>query len=79
MQLSLKYQVRNLSSFKSACDLGNCDRTNRARVIRIGNKNFNTPTAAAKAIVDRSKVNGWTWCYIKDSSGEWVRLSEYKG
>jgi arsenate reductase-like glutaredoxin family protein len=48
-------------------------------IIRIGNKNFNSPTAAAKAIVDRSTVNGWTWWYIKDSSGEWVRLSEYKG
>ncbi len=46
--------------------------------IRLGNKIFYTPTAAAKAIVDRSTVNGWTWWYIKDSSGEWVKLSEYK-
>jgi len=46
--------------------------------IKLGNKTFYTPTAAAKSLVDRSTVNGWTWWYIKDSSGEWVKLSEYR-
>ncbi len=46
--------------------------------IKLGNKIFYTPTAAAKSIVDRSTVNGWTWWYIRDSSGEWVKLSEYR-
>ena len=46
--------------------------------IKLGNKIFYTPTAAAKSVVDRSTVNGWTWWYIKDSSGEWVKLSEYR-
>jgi hypothetical protein len=46
--------------------------------IKLGSKIFYTPTAAAKSIVDRSTVNGWAWWYIKDSSGEWVKLSEYR-
>lgn len=48
-------------------------------VIKIGKRSFDTPTAAAKAIVDRSTVNGWRFWYIKDSNGDWVRLSDYKG
>ena len=48
-------------------------------IIEMGNRNFNTPTAAAKTVVDRRTVNGWTFWYIKDSDGEWVRLSNYKG
>lgn len=46
--------------------------------IKIGSKSFKTPTAAALAIVKRRTVNGWTFWYIKDERGEWVRLSEYK-
>jgi len=48
-------------------------------IIKIGKKNFNTPTAAAKIIVKRSTVNGWRFWNIKDSNGEWVKLSDYKG
>lgn len=33
---------------------------------------------AAKHVVDRKSVNGWRFWYIKDSSGEWVRLRDYK-
>ncbi len=47
-------------------------------IIKIGNKTFQTPTAAAKSIVDRTAVNGWNFWYIKDASGEWVRLGEYR-
>ena len=48
-------------------------------IIKIGNKNFITPTAAAKMIVKRSTVNGWGFWNIKDSNGEWVKLADYKG
>ncbi len=47
--------------------------------IRMGGKGYSTPTAAAKAIVDRKAVNGWKFWYIKDLNGDWVRLSDYKG
>ena len=47
--------------------------------IKIGNKVFTTPMAAAKTIIDRRAVNGWKFWYIKDLNGEWVKLSDYKG
>ena len=47
-------------------------------IIRIENKEFTSPTGAAKQVVDRKSVNGWNFWYIKDISGEWVRLGEYK-
>jgi len=47
--------------------------------IKIGNKSYNTPTAAAKTIVKRKAVNGWRFWYIKDLNGEWVKLSDYQG
>ena len=49
-------------------------------VIRLGNKNFATPTAAAKTIIRRptGTVDGWRFWYLKDSNGEWLRLSDYK-
>lgn len=47
--------------------------------IKLGNKRFTSLTAAAKAVVDRKTVNGWTFWYIKDSHGDWVRLTDYKG
>jgi len=47
-------------------------------IIKIGSKSFKTPTAAALVIVKRPTVNGWTFWFIKDERGEWVRLSEYK-
>ena len=46
--------------------------------IKLGGKVYLTPTAAAKAIVKRTAVNGWKFWYIKDMNGEWIRLSEYK-
>jgi len=45
--------------------------------IRLKGRVFDTPTAAAKAIVGRPTVNGWHFWYIKDSRGEWVRLSDF--
>ena len=48
-------------------------------LIKLGKRRFTSPTAAAMAIVDRSSVNGWTFWYIKDSNGDWIRLSDYKG
>lgn len=47
--------------------------------IKLKNRIYNTPTAAAKVIVDRRTVNGWNFWYIRDSSGEWVRLADFKG
>ncbi len=47
-------------------------------IIKFGNKKFDNPSGATKAIVGRSAVNGWAFWYIKNSNGEWVRLSEYQ-
>lgn len=49
-----------------------------AGTIVLRKKHYKTPTAAAKAIVDRKSVNGWAFWYIKDKNGEWVRLCDYK-
>jgi hypothetical protein len=46
--------------------------------IKLGGKVYLTPTAAAKAIVKRSAVNGWKFWYIKDMNGEWIRLSDFR-
>ncbi|VVB54961.1 UvrABC system protein C [uncultured archaeon] len=46
-------------------------------VIRYKNKDYTNPTAAAKAVVGRSSVNGWIFWYIQDPKGDWIRLSEY--
>ena len=48
-------------------------------IIRVGNMSFTTPTAAAAKIVRRRTVNGWNFWYIRDSSGDWVKLCDYKG
>jgi hypothetical protein len=45
--------------------------------IRLKGRSYDSATAAAKSIVDRRTVNGWTFWYIKDSKGEWVRLSDF--
>jgi hypothetical protein len=45
--------------------------------IILKGRSFDTATAAAKSIVDRPTVNGWTFWYIKDSRREWVRLSDF--
>lgn len=46
--------------------------------IKVGNKNFTSPTGAAKAIVTRTAVNGWRFWYIQDSNNDWVKLCDYK-
>ncbi|MBL1279103.1 MAG: GIY-YIG nuclease family protein [Fluviicola sp.] len=35
---------------------------------------YDSPTASAKAIVDRSTVNGWTFWYIQNDDNNWVKL-----
>lgn len=45
--------------------------------ISLGKEIFRSPSAAAMSVVKRP-VNGWTFWYIKNSSGVWVKLSEYK-
>jgi len=47
-------------------------------IIKLGNKRFTSPSGAAKAVVGRA-ANGWLFWYIKNASGEWVRLGEYRG
>ena len=46
--------------------------------ITLKNKKYNTPTAAAKAVVDRSTVNGWHFWYIEDLNGDWIKLYKHK-
>lgn len=46
--------------------------------ILMGKKKYSSPTAAAKAVVDRSTVNGWNFWYIEDVNGDKIRLSKYK-
>jgi hypothetical protein len=46
--------------------------------IKLNGKIFSTPTAAAKSIVDRSAVNGWSFWYFKNTEGEWARLSDLR-
>lgn len=45
--------------------------------IKLNGKVFYTPTSAAISIVKRN-VNGWDFWYVKDSNGEWVKLSELR-
>lgn len=42
--------------------------------VKFKNKLYDSPTAAAKPIVDRISVNGWKFWYVKDSDGNWVLL-----
>lgn len=46
--------------------------------IKIGDKKFSSPTAAARSIVGPKGVTGWRFWYIKDADGDWVRLSDYR-
>lgn len=46
--------------------------------IKFERKSYSSASAAAKAVVKRN-ANGWTFWYIKDANGDWVRLSQYKG
>lgn len=45
--------------------------------ITTGKKKFTSPTAAAKSIVKRPTVNGWSFWFIRDSNGDWVKLKNY--
>jgi GIY-YIG catalytic domain len=44
--------------------------------IELKSKRYLTPTAAAKAIVQRS-VNGLLFWFIEDLNGDWVKLAEF--
>jgi len=47
--------------------------------IKLGNKVYASPTAAAKAVTKRkSGINGRTFWNIRNQAGEWVKLGEYK-
>jgi hypothetical protein len=46
--------------------------------IKLGNKSFTSPTAAAVSIIDRSTVNGWWFWNLKDQNGDWVKLKDLR-
>lgn len=46
--------------------------------IRLKDKMYDTPTGAAKAIVDRRTVNGWGFWKYKDKSGNLVPLKKLR-
>ncbi|MFO1308915.1 MAG: hypothetical protein U1F64_10800 [Burkholderiales bacterium] len=49
-------------------------------LVTFAGKRYKSPTAAAKAVVRRkSAINGRAFWYIRDASGQWVRLLDYKG
>jgi hypothetical protein len=50
-----------------------------AGTITFVGKQFSSPTEAAKAATRRKKgINGWTFWYIQDGDGDWVRLADYR-
>jgi hypothetical protein len=46
-------------------------------LISLNGKKYNSATAAAKAVVNRP-VNGWSFWYIEDLNGDWIKLGRYK-
>lgn len=46
--------------------------------IILKGKKYSSPTAAAKAVVDRSSVNGWRFWYIEDVNGDKIKLYKFK-
>jgi hypothetical protein len=46
--------------------------------IRYSNKTYTSPSGAGKAVAKRN-VNGWTFWYVKNGEGDWVRLKEIAG
>ncbi len=46
--------------------------------IKFKNKVYTSPTAAAKKIVTRRTVNGWTFWFVQNEDGDWVKLSTLK-
>ncbi|MHC4207183.1 MAG: restriction system modified-DNA reader domain-containing protein, partial [Planctomycetota bacterium] len=47
-------------------------------IIKLEGKIYNTPSSAAKAIIDTGARNGWRFWKYKDKSGELVPLSELR-
>lgn len=47
-------------------------------IIKLQGKTYESPSAAAKAIIDRGQRNGWKFWKYKNKSGELVPLSELK-
>jgi hypothetical protein len=48
--------------------------------VTIKGRRFNSATAAAKAVIQhKGAVSGRAFWYIRDGSGDWVRLMEYRG
>ena len=47
-------------------------------IIKLEGETYETPTSAAKAIVDRRTCNGWRFWKYKNKSGELVPLSELR-
>ncbi|MEJ7577579.1 MAG: GIY-YIG nuclease family protein [Pyrinomonadaceae bacterium] len=46
--------------------------------ILLKSKKYFSPTGAAKAVVDRARVNGWHFWYIEDLNGDWIKLYKHK-
>ena len=56
------------------------DLLNIRGIIRFENKEYQTPTTAAKVIVtDWKEVNGWDfWRYLNPSTGEWEKIGRLR-
>jgi Restriction Enzyme Adenine Methylase Associated len=49
-------------------------------VITFAGQRYQSPSAAAKAVIKgKGAANGWSFWYIKNSGGDWVRLMDYEG
>jgi len=46
--------------------------------IKFKGKLYTSPTAAAKQIIERKTVNGWTFWFVEDEEGNWVTLNDLK-
>lgn len=47
-------------------------------LITFNGQQYSSPSAAAKAVIKNKRaVNGWSFWYIKDVNGDWVRLMDY--
>ena len=51
---------------------------NRLGRIRINSKRYDTPTAAAKAIITKGTINGWNFWKYKDKTGKLVKLTKLR-
>jgi RAMA domain-containing protein/GIY-YIG catalytic domain-containing protein len=52
-------------------------RVRRTGVIRYKNKDYNSPSHAAKAVVRRA-CNGWSFWKFERAPGDWVKLNELR-